>query len=196
MAAILDAASDARVPDSVRPTGRVAELNSLKKLPRVVRRLSYRVNEGLPDNVLWMTSLNTQGSPFRIFRQEILRLRHANFCTPEQLSLGSGEADKVRSEAFQNAKPTPQAKANWLRDGTREWKANQRKTAAERQEKRTKRCSNAELVGDYYKLRGTDFERVFDKYWESLKFHYTTNDKRKLVRQTISLKSRSAATYC
>lgn len=177
MAAILDAASDARIPDSVRPNGlSVAELNNLRKLPRVVRRLSYRVSEGLPDNVLWMTSLNTQGSPFRIFRQEILRLRQAAFCTPEQLSLGTGEADKFRSEALQNAKPTPQAKANWLRDATREWKTNQRKAAAERQEKRTKRCANAELVGSYYKLRGKDFEMVFEQILGVLKIPTTRLD--------------------
>lgn len=169
MAAILDAASDTRVPNAMRRAAlKGGDVGSLRKLPRVVRRLSHRVSEGLPDNVLWMTSLNTHGSDFRIFRHEILSLRHAGFFTPEQLALGSDNADKVRIEAFQSARPAPQAKANWLRDATREWKNNQREAAAERHARRTKRCVNAELVGDYYKSRGTDFENVFEKILQAL----------------------------
>ena len=167
LAAILDAASDSRLPDALRPEGlRAAELSSLRKLPRVLRRLSYRVNEGLPDNVLWMTGLNTPVTPFRIFRHEIMHLRKKAFCTPEQLAMGSPEAQKVRSDAFEKTKPSPQAKANWLRDATREWKVNQRKAAAERHIKRTRRCADVELVDSYYKLRGTEFEKSLREYWK------------------------------
>jgi len=141
LASIVTAAADTRVPVASRPRalrGGAARLDLMAKLPRVMRRLSFRVAEGLPDDVLWMTGLNSPGAEYRLTRNEILTLRTKGFASPEQVMLGSNEADKIRVMTFEKFKPSPQAKANWLRDACRDWKLNQRKRAAERHLKRAR----------------------------------------------------------
>lgn len=178
LSAIVTAASDKRVPNALRPRvlQAVGNLESLVKLPRVVRRLSFRLSEGLPDDVLWMTSLSQPGAEFRINRTEILALRAVGYSTPEKIIQGSPEADAARLAAFSKAKPAPQAKANWLRDACREWKVRQRQRAAERHSKRASRCSRPELVDRYYATRGTDFEKVFEEILNFLKIKYEKLD--------------------
>lgn len=120
----------AAVTDPTNPMGRESKLfqgaeykiELLRKLPRIIRRLSYRVAEGLPDDVLWMKSLNVPGEPFRLSREEILSLRKLGYSMPEQVMLSSPEASEARIQAFSKVKPVPQAKANWLRDVCRNWK--------------------------------------------------------------------------
>lgn len=166
LAAIATAACDERVPRSSRPKSlhvEDAELEVLSKLPRALRRLSYRVSEGLPDDALWMTSLCPPDAPFHLSRSEILSLRAGSLGTPESLMLGTKEADLARLKAFGKTKPNPQAKANWVRDACRDWKVSQRARAAERQRKRAKRCPRVDLIDRFYKLTGTGFEGIFEE---------------------------------
>ncbi len=76
--------------------------------------------------------------------------------------LGSKEADAARVAAFVKAKPSPQAKANWFRDACREWKAEQRRRASERQTRRARRCPRADLVSRFYESKGTAFEQILE----------------------------------
>lgn len=179
VAAILTAAADKRVPDALRPKALQAEgvdLEALAKLPRVVRRLSFRVSEGLPDDVLWLTTLNQPSSQYHLTRTEILALRSTGFASPEKAMLGSQEADLARIAAFAKAKPTPQAKANWLRDSVREWKNQQRQRATERHQRRATRCSQSALVQRYYVAKGTEFETVFEEILAFMKISFQRLD--------------------
>ncbi|VVD62561.1 DEAD/DEAH box helicase [Pandoraea commovens] len=172
MAEIAAAACDKRVPQSNRPVSLHVDdgtLNVLARLPRAIRRLSYRLTEGLPDDVLWMVGLSTPGSPYQLRRDEVLALREVGLTTPEALMLGSQDADAARVKALAGAKQDSQAKANWLRDACRSWKSNQRVRAAERQARRAKKCPRADFVERFYHAAGNDFERVFEDVLAYLK---------------------------
>lgn len=165
LSSIITAVADPRVPVASRPLalqGQDGKIALLKKLPRVLNRLSYRVAEGLPDDVLWMKSLNNVDTTFALSRSEILTLRAKGYVTPEQIMLGSKDADYVRVTAFAKAKPNPHTKANWLRDTCRQWKNNRRQYVMQRHLQRTKNCPRQELVGQYYGATGSDFEYVFE----------------------------------
>ncbi len=165
VAAIVTAAADQRVDNALRPTALKSSnvnLDTLAKLPRVIRRLSFRLSEGLPDDVLWMQSLNQPGSNFRLKRNEILTLRAAGYSTPEKVMLGALEPDAARVAAFKTTKPSPQAKANWLRDACRDWKISQRQRAAERHKKRATQCVQAAIVDQFYATTGIEFEKAFE----------------------------------
>lgn len=179
MAEIAVAACDKRVPQSNRPASLHVDdgtLDVLARLPRAIRRLSYRLTEGLPDDVLWMAGLCPPGSPYQLRREELLALRAVGLTTPEMLMLGSQEADTARVKALAGAKPAPQAKANWLRDACRSWKANQRARAADRQAKRAKKCPRADFVERFYQATGSDFERVFEEVLTHLKVDFKRLD--------------------
>lgn len=181
LASIATAAVDARVPAASRPKALQIEglsLGMLRKLPRVIRRLSFRVVEGLPDDVLWMKGLGGPNSEFRLTRSEVLSLRASGYSAPENVMLGSKEADTARRAAFAKVKPSPQAKANWLRAACRDWKADQRKAAAERHLKRARRCSRVELVKGFYSSKGTDFEKVFEEILTALRISFEKLDEK------------------
>jgi helicase len=165
LASILAAAADRRTPLASKPKvladGDV-RLDLLGKLPRIARRLSFQVAEGLPEDVLWMPSINHPGADFRLTRSEILSLRSSGYIKPEQVILGTAEADQARLAAFAKFKPSPQAKANWLRDACRNWKVEDRNRASERHLKRARRCVNVNLVEEFYSKRGTEYEKVFE----------------------------------
>jgi helicase len=179
MAEIASAACDKRVPKSNRPSVLHVEddvLNILARLPRAIRRLGYRLTEGLPDDVLWMVSLCPPGSQYQLRREEILALRVQGLATPEALMLGTKEADAARVKALSNFKPDPQAKANWLRDTCRAWKLTQRARAAERHLKRARKCPRADLVERFYRATGVDFERTFEEVLGYLKIDFQKLD--------------------
>lgn len=178
-ASITTAAADTRTPEANRPQslrGLDAHLDLLGRLPRTIRRLNFRVVKGLPDDVLWMSGLSAPGSEFRLSRSEILSLQDHGFTQPQQVMLGSPEADLVRFAVFAKAKPAPQAKANWLRDTCREWKMTQRRRAAERHLKRARRCPDVRLVDQFYSSQGKDFERGFEAILQVLKITFARLD--------------------
>lgn len=164
-ASILTVASDTRVPSASRPTilnDHPNQLITLRKLPRIIRRLSFRIAEGLPEDVLWMISLNYASSEFKIARNEILLLRQENYTSPEKVMLGTAEADKTRLKAFASNRIDPQKKSNWLRDECRNWKAEQRKRTSEKHIGRAKKYGREKLFEEFYLKRGTEFENSFE----------------------------------
>lgn len=164
-ASIIEAASDTRVEGTTKPPcliGDKVDHRAMRMLPRYIRRLSYRVAEGLHENVVWMTWLNTSATSFRLSRTEILGLRLRGYTQLEQLMLGSPEAEKIRDDVFSKALPSAKAKSNWLRDISREWKKQQRQRAADKHIIRARKCANSSRVETYYAARGTDFEKIFE----------------------------------
>lgn len=165
MAEIASAACDKRIPQSNRPSSLHVDdgaLDVLARLPRAIRRFSYRLTEGLPDDVLWMAGLCPPGSQYQLRREEVLALRDVGLSTPEALMLGTPDADAARVKALARAKSDAQAKANWLRDASRSWKVNQRVRVAERQARRAKKCPRADFIERFYQATGNDFEQVFE----------------------------------
>jgi len=176
---IITAAADKRVDPALLPKvlqDSSVDVNLLSKLPRLIRRLSFRISEGLPDNVLWMTSLNSFNSEYFLRRHEILALKKNGLTTPEQIMLGSKEADDIRILVFDKAKPAPQVKSNWLRDTCRNWKQDKRQMAKERHLIRAKRIEKTELIKNYYESLGTDFEGAFENILDSLSIGYDKLD--------------------
>jgi len=179
MSSIISAASDSRIPDSLRPLklrGQKDLLTSLRKLPRAITRLNLRVSSGLPDDTLWMNGLNQTGEAYRLSREDILGLRDNGITKPEQLMLGTPEADEIRREVFAKATPAPMVKANWLRDRSRTWKVSERARAAERHRDRARRCREVNLVDEFYSNRGKKFESVFEKILLHLEIPFTRLD--------------------
>jgi len=178
-AGIIEAAADNTVPTYLRPSLlnlSEEQISLVRRLPRLIRRLSFRISEGLPDDVLWMGELHTPESEFRLFRHEILELRKRVFITPEQIMLGTEEADQVRLAVFTKVKPSPHQKANWLRDTCRGWKKNHRKRTALRHAKRAQKCPNVELVEAFYTAKGTQFEAIFESVLDVLNIKYEKLD--------------------
>ncbi|ENC9835294.1 DEAD/DEAH box helicase [Vibrio fluvialis] len=158
-------------------------INNLKKLPRVIRRLSFRLNLGLPDDVLWMSSLSKLGSPqhYTLNRTEILALRNLGANSPEQLSLGTPELDNIRLTAFSKAKPTPHPKANWLRETCRTWKIQQRQRTAEKHKKKAEQLHLETLFENYYSSLGDDFEAAFENMLKALNISYVKVDEKSKI---------------
>lgn len=179
VASIIEAATDVRTSGAIRPSYLSipdGDLANLRKLPRYLRRLAIRISEGLPDDVIWMTWLNMRGADFSLTRTEILSLRLRGFTSLDQLMLGEPEADQIRIQAFEKARPSPQAKANWLRDTAREWKKQQRQRTAERHAVRAKKCPHSQHVNAYYAARGTAFESAFETALNLLKIEFQRLD--------------------
>lgn len=180
LSGIVGAAADDRVLAVLRPKclREHTDLKSLSKLARTISRLALRLAEGLPDDVLWMKSLNLPGSIFRIQRSEILTLRASGFSTPQVLALGTPEADVARNAAFLKVKPAPQMKSNWLRDSVRAWKASQHKRFEQRHLKRAVNCGMESLFQEYYQSRETDFEKVLERMLAHLRIKFTRLDSK------------------
>lgn len=179
LASIITAAVDVRVPTGSRPgilRSDRARLDLLAKLPRVIRRLGFRLAQGLPEEGLWMTGLNSTDSEFRLTRIDIIELIENGMSAPEQVMLGSPAADAIRLKVFEKIKPSPHAKANWLRDTCRAWKSNKRRRASERHQKRARRCEHVELVKSFYDSLGTKFESVFEEILTVLDIRYERLD--------------------
>jgi helicase len=96
--------------------------------------------------------------------------------TPEVVMLSSLEASAIRLKVFEKSKPSPHAKANWLRDACRDWKSNQRQRAADRHVRRARQCKNVDLVKAFYDSTGTDFESVFEAILTLLEIPYDKLD--------------------
>jgi len=165
-ASIVAAAADAGTPLLCRPKAlrsAALRLDLLRSLPRIARRLSFRVTEGLPDDVLWITELDAPDPALALSRSEILALRLLGCVTPEQVMLACSKADPAFLRVFAKAKPRAQAKANWLGNASRDWKVIQRKRVAEKHLERAHRCPNVTLIHEYYGSKGIHFEDAFEK---------------------------------
>lgn len=90
--------------------------------------------------------------------------------------LGTSESDAARIAAFAKSKPSPQKKANWLRDTCRNWKTIQRNRLVEKHLKRAKRCPNVNIVRAFYDAKGTDFEKIFEQVLEVLSISFERLD--------------------
>ncbi|MCG3673653.1 DEAD/DEAH box helicase [Aliarcobacter butzleri] len=177
---IVFAACDIRTPKENLPNCiNVLDKNifNLQKTIRVIRQLSFRITEGLPEDVLWMRQLEKVNKNLKLSRDEIIAFKVKNFSTPEKLMLGTSAADQVRFEVFNKAKPAAQVKSNLLRDTCKEWKKLERENAKEKHKKRLKSNQNyVNLIEQYYDKKGNEFEDIFEKLLEVLEIKFKKLD--------------------
>lgn len=179
LASILTAVVDRRTPTELLPsviTNTMPDLRKLARLPRVIRRVIMRLTFGLPDNVLWLMELNADSERHKLQREEILAFGAAGYSSPQKLMLGSQEADDCRKEVFIKAKPSPVAKANWLRDSVRDWKTESRKKSSKYHIKRAINLDSAVYFKDYYESLGNFFELAFERLLDHVGINYTKLD--------------------
>ena len=180
LSSIVFAATDSRVPKENLPENISSlgnQLFELQKLIRVIRQLSFRISEGLPEDVLWMKQLESVNKELKLSRNEILSFKNKKFSTPEKLVLGTTEADSIRCEVFFKAKPAPQVKSNCLRDTCREWKKLEREKAKEKHMKKLKsNQQHVDLIEKYYDSKGDAFEVAFEKVLELLDISFEKLD--------------------
>jgi len=177
--AIIMACADTRIDPELRPTFLSDEIvNNLRLLPRFITRLAFRVNTGLTDNALWLTSLNKiyPERGFKLTRLEMLNISLSDFYKPEFLSQGEQEAEEFRFNLFKNIKPTPHKKSNWLRDAAKVWKVNQRNLAADRHVSKSKKLGFESQFIKYYAARGTEYEQAFEELLNLAEISFTKLD--------------------
>ncbi|MCY6501477.1 DEAD/DEAH box helicase [Escherichia coli] len=163
---IVMACADTRIASELRPSFLNDEVvNDLRLLPRFINRLAFRVNTGLTDKALWLTTLNKiyPERGFKLTRIEMLNISSSEYYKPEYLSQGEQEAEEFRLELFKNIKPTPHKKSNWLRDAAKVWKINQRSHAAERHVLKSKKIGFEKQFKRYYDARGIEYEQAFEE---------------------------------
>lgn len=179
VSSVIIACADTRVASELRPDFLNDQIvNNLKFLPRFLGRLAYRVNTGLTDDALWLTSLNKifPERGFKLTRVEMLNIASSEFSRPEILSQGEKDAEEFRLGLFRNVKPTPHKKSNWLRDASKVWKVNQRNLAAERHIYKAKKIGLEKYFVNYYSTRGVEYEQAFEELLKLTGIYYTKLD--------------------
>lgn len=179
LSAILSSISDSKTisPHSILKHINEQDLAMIKQLPRVITRLTFRLYEGLPDQALWLKSIEDVSDQFTLNRHEISYLIEHNLITPERVSDGSRDADNIRLHAFSKVKNKHQ-KANWLRDTCKEWKSLQRKKATSRHIKKSIQLGLGEDFKNYYTSLGTEFEDAFETLLKKVKIKTEKLDTR------------------
>lgn len=131
------------------------------RLPRILRWTARRIEHGLPDDVLWMTEVDSDDIDFRLSRTDIRRLRDFGIRSPIEAMDESKQ--EGRKKAFDGAVPSPTAKNNAFVKAVREWKTRQRSRVEQKHKRRAPACIDPKLVADYYDSRRTDFELAVEK---------------------------------
>jgi len=146
----------------------------LKRLPRLLRRTARRVEEGLPDDVLWMTEIEFEGLDHRLTRTDIRRLRDMGIRTPTEAM--DQNKEPLRKKAFDGALPSPTEKNNAFVRAVRRWKRSEWSKAADRHAKRASHCEQPGIVSDYYAARQTDFEAVLERAFKAVGIRFDKTD--------------------
>lgn len=184
LASILTAVVDRRTPIEFLPSIVVEtqpNLRRLTRLPRVVRRFITRLALGLPDNVVWLMELNADSEKHKLLREEIIAFGAGGYSSPQNLMLGSQEADDFRKKVFAKAKPAAVVKANWLRDAVRDWKTESRKKSSKYHIKRAMKLDSVIFFKDYYDSLGDYFELAFERLLDHLAIKYVKLDSNKVT---------------
>ena len=163
---------DARADDAEPQLLKLAEF--LARLPRLLRRTARRVEEGLPNEVLWMAEIESDSPDHRLSRADMLALYKNGIVSPIQAMDQNRKPERLK--AFANAQPSPSAKENWFVQVVRQWKKKQRDRLAGRHRKRAARCPEPGLVSDYYEHREKMFEATLERVLEAIGIDFDKTD--------------------
>lgn len=153
-----------------RLTGDAAEVVAMrelvKRLPRILRWTARRIEHGLPDDVLWMTEVESEEIGLRLSRTDIRRLRDHGIRSP--IDAMDENKQSNRKKAFEGALPSPSAKNNTYVNAVREWKSRQRARVVKKHLKRASAVLDPKLFADYYDARKTEFEQALEQLLKAL----------------------------
>lgn len=119
-----------------------------------IRRLAMRLDVGLPDDVVWMTTLLHDGAPL-LNRPQIMNLRAADFLSPEHL-LDTGRFPALMA-TFGRPSTQITTLAQSLQAAVRGWKLEERQRLMESQKKRLP-AECKDLILRFYRSREKEFE--------------------------------------
>lgn len=164
LADIVAAATRADTEPAERPTclraSTAQALRDIRRLLPSVRLLTWRLNVGVPDSVLWlMESLGSNGRPL-VSRREALALHDGGLGT--HLSIRMREnwsklVELLRTAGTRNA----HERARLIQDLANNWHIALRDKMHIRQVRRMG-VNSAALFKEFYERRGTEFEPAFE----------------------------------
>jgi helicase len=164
LADIVAAATRADTESAERPTclrtTTAQSLHDIRRLLSSVRLLTWRLNVGVPDPVLWL--MEAQGSNGRplVSRREALALHIGGFGTHISIRMRENWS-KLIGLLRASGVPNPQERAKLIQDLADNWHVGLREKMHIRQVRRVG-SNSAALFKNYYDGRGTAFETAFE----------------------------------
>lgn len=163
LADIIYAASSQR-PNNVLPSALTAEQAArITLFVAPFRALARRLVKGLPDELLWMTDLEANGSRL-LGRREIIAIRDQGLTTPDEV-IDPGRKNEVL-QALGTVSERNKAKANDLVEAVRVFKGAARQRLKDSQIRRLPECE--QIIESYYASRDKAFEDQVDILWNWL----------------------------
>lgn len=152
----------------------MAAVTSLRRLLTPVRLLAWRLHEGLPPAVLWMTELKTSTGGRAVTRQEAFSLHQIGLSSFESLRRRSNWPQLVEILGAQGASH-PQARAGELQKLADEWHETVRNRYLAQQLRRLVEADRP-LLQNFYGSREKQFESAFQALLARVGIRYTLFD--------------------
>lgn len=160
-------------PTSSLPTSiDAAALPQMVRLVAPLRRLAYRLDVGLPEDVAWMSSVKDDDGAV-LNRREMMQLRGALFVSPDHI-LDTGRFNHLR-DALGTKPAVTVPLAQRLQKAVRSWRLSERERLLDNQLRRLP-AECKPVLKEYYRTVGTDFERVLESVLECLGISITAKD--------------------
>jgi len=156
------------LPNSVEP----ASLPKMLQLVGPLRRLALRLDVGLPEDIVWMSTISDDNGPV-LNRREMMQLRLASFTAPDHV-LDQGRFVSLHSALGDNP-ATSVALAQRLQKAVRSWRLAERERLLDGQLRRLpQECKP--VLKEYYRTTGTDFERALERALDCLGIKIVAKD--------------------
>jgi len=175
--AATSARSEGELPTGVEPN----KIPLLRNLVAAIRQVATRLEVGLPDDVVWMRTLSSEGTNFPaqrnrsalLTRRQIIELRGRGFTSPTDL-LDPGRfpelLDAIGPRSEQN-----RALAQAVQQATRTWRQAERLRLVESQRKRLP-ADCRDILLKFYRAREVEFERVLEDVFSCLSINIAAKD--------------------
>ncbi|WP_411901785.1 hypothetical protein [Methylorubrum thiocyanatum] len=161
---VLFAVTSPQDPDYL-PTS--VDLNATSWISEVIgsiRRLAFRLDVGLPEDVLWMSTLMSDGSPL-LSRAQIMTLRSNDFLSPDNI-LDTGKFPALMAALGRPSTQTT-ALAQQVQASVRSWRVDERTRLAASQIKRLPAdCKH--VVQKFYRSREKEFEDSLEEIFSCI----------------------------
>lgn len=161
---ILYAVTAAQDPSFLPTSLVIASVKDILELVGSIRRLAARLDVGLPEEVIWMTTLVQSDTPL-LNRPQIRDLRNSGFMSPESI-LDTGRFPELLSALGQRSTQTT-AFAQSLQSAVRNWRLDERQRLMESQRRRLP-AECKELLQKFYRNREKEFETSLEEAFHCL----------------------------
>jgi len=155
------------------------DAHNIKQVSEIIgslRRLASRLDVGLPEDVIWMATLQVDGSNL-LNRAQIMAMRRAEFSSPDHI-LDPGRFPDLMG-CFGPRTTTTTGLAQALQGAVREWRVLERNRLMESQRKRLP-AECRPLLQKFYRARGVEFEDALEEVLKCLEFNVVARDDGKV----------------